>query len=128
MKKFKMKKNQHTFTCPIGGALNVFAGRWKPEILWHLGKEKMRFNQLQRAIGSVSQKMLTQQLRELERDGLIIRTQYQQIPPRVDYECSDLAKSLVPLFSKLEQWSQTHANDVNKAQQAYDKKTLALQS
>lgn len=118
-----MTKKKHQFSCPIGGALNVFAGRWKPEILWHLVDGHMRFNQLQRSIGDVSQKMLTQQLRELERDGLIKRTQYQEIPPRVEYDRTDLAKSLVPIFEKLEKWSNTHGADVLKAQQRYDRKS-----
>jgi len=115
-----MTKKKHLFSCPIGGALNVFAGRWKPEILWHLGDGHMRFNQLQRSIGDVSQKMLTQQLRELERDGLVKRTQYPEIPPRVEYERTDLAKSLVPIFDTLEKWSDKHGGAVIKAQQNYD--------
>ncbi|VAV90033.1 Transcriptional regulator, HxlR family, partial [hydrothermal vent metagenome] len=106
---------------PIGGALAVFAGRWKPEILWHLKDQPLRFNQLLRAIGGVSQKMLTQQLRQLERDGLIIRTQYPQIPPRVEYTCTQLADSLSPIFEALETWNQTHRQSISKAQQTYDK-------
>ncbi|MCV6637068.1 helix-turn-helix domain-containing protein [Candidatus Albibeggiatoa sp. nov. NOAA] len=107
-------------SCPIGGTLNVFAGRWKPEILWHLKDEKMRFNQLQKSIGAVSQKMLTQQLRELERDGLVKRTQYPEIPPRVEYECTDLAKSLEPIFEVLVQWHDKYGDEVRQAQQRYD--------
>ncbi|MEK7992064.1 MAG: helix-turn-helix domain-containing protein [Thiotrichaceae bacterium] len=117
-----MAIKKHVFSCPIGGALNVFAGRWKPEILWHLKDERMRFNQLQRSIGEISQKMLTQQLRELERDGLVKRTQYPEIPPRVEYECTDLARSLKPVFEKLVQWSETHKEAVIQAQQIYDNK------
>ena len=83
----------------------------------------MRFNALQRSIGSVSQKMLTQQLRELERDGLVRRTQYPEIPPRVEYECTDLAKSLVPIFDVLEKWSDKHRADIIKAQRRYDRKS-----
>ena len=96
-----MAKHQHNFSCPIGNTLGIIAGRWKPEILWHLKGEVMRFNQLQRAIGSVSQKMLTQQLRELQRDGLVVRTQYEEIPPRVEYALTDLADSLKPLFESI---------------------------
>ncbi len=115
-----MTKKMHSFSCPIGGALNVFAGRWKPEILWHLKKGHLRFNQLQRSIGEVSQKMLTQQLRELARDGLVKRTQFQEIPPRVEYESTELAKSLEPLFDALVKWNDTHESDVIEAQQKYD--------
>ncbi len=118
----RMRKKKHQFSCPIGGALDVFAGRWKPEILWHLGDGPIRFNQLQRSIGDVSQKMLTQQLRELERDGLVKRTQYPEIPPRVEYDRTQLAKSLVPIFDRLEKWNDTHGAAIIKAQQKYDRK------
>ncbi|NQY26357.1 MAG: helix-turn-helix transcriptional regulator [Piscirickettsiaceae bacterium] len=116
-----MTKQKHVFSCPIGGTLNVFAGRWKPEILWHLKTGYMRFNQLQRAIGDVSQKMLTQQLRELERDGLIKRTQYPEIPPRVEYQYTELAKTLQPIFTALLKWNDKHNSAVIKAQKEYDK-------
>jgi DNA-binding HxlR family transcriptional regulator len=115
-----MTKKKHQFACPIRGTLNVFAGRWKSEILWHLKGGCMRFNQLQRSIGEVSQKMLTQQLRELERDGLVKRTQYPEIPPRVEYEYTDLANSLVPIFDTLVEWSNKHYGSVSKARQKYD--------
>ncbi len=116
-----MSKNKHIFSCPIGGALSVFAGRWKPEILWHLKNGPVRFNQLLRLIEGVSQKMLTQQLRELQRDGLVTRTQYEEIPPRVEYACTKLADSLVPIFDELEEWNKTHHHHVRKAQKKYDK-------
>ncbi len=115
-----MAKHQHNFSCPIGNTLGIIAGRWKPEILWNLKDEKMRFNQLQRAIGGVSQKMLTQQLRELQRDGLVVRTQYEEIPPRVEYRLTELADSLKPLFESIVNWSDEHADEIYKARLAYD--------
>ncbi len=117
-----MTRNKDLSSCPIGGALDVFAGRWKPEILWYLKGDRMRFNQLQRAIGTVSQKMLTQQLRDLERDGLVKRTQYPEIPPRVEYECTDLANSLASIFDALVIWGDVHGAEVAKAQRRYDKR------
>ncbi len=117
-----MSENKHILVCPVGDALNVFSGRWKPEILWHLKQGTLRFNQLRRAIGAVSQKMLTQQLRELERDGLVVRTQFQEIPPRVEYARTDLASSLEPIFLALEQWRDAHADDLSAARKKYDRK------
>ena len=116
-----MVKKNYLFSCPIGGALSVFAGRWKPEILWHLKDGCMRFNQLRKAIAEVSQKMLTQQLRELERDGLVKRTQYPEIPPRVEYEYTELAKTLIPIFDILITWSDKNGPEVIKSQQRYEK-------
>ena len=72
-----MAKIKHIHSCNIGETLELFSGKWKSEILWHLKNDKTQFNQLLKSIDGVSQKMLTQQLRELERDGLIERTQYE---------------------------------------------------
>lgn len=115
-----MNKDNHQFSCPIGATLDIIAGKWKPEILWHLTDETMRFNQLQRAIGNVSQKMLTQQLRELQRDGLILRKQYEEIPPKVEYSSTKLAQSLKPLFNDLIEWSSTHIEEINKSRNKHD--------
>lgn len=115
-----MAKKIHLSSCPIGGALDVFAGRWKPEILWHLKDKSVRFNQLKKSMESISQKMLTQQLRALERDGLVKRTQYKEIPPRVEYEYTDLAKSLSDIFDALVMWGDENEDLITKARRQYD--------
>ena len=115
-------QEENNFSCPIGGTLNVIAGRWKPEIIWNLQEGPVRFNQLLRAIGRVSQKMLTQQLRELVRDGLVIRTQYPEIPPRVEYRQTHLAKSLKPVFEALIEWSDKNAEEVERARLDFNSK------
>ena len=116
-----MSNRKHETSCPIANTLNVFAGKWKPEILWHLKNERMRFNALHRAIGVVSQKMMAQQLRELERDGLVKRIQLQTIPPHVEYEATDAVKTLEPIFEILENWYTENGAKVEKAQKKYDK-------
>ncbi|MEO0437310.1 MAG: helix-turn-helix domain-containing protein [Pseudomonadota bacterium] len=114
-------KKQPAPSCPIAQTLAVFAGKWKPEILWSLKDERMRFNQLQRAVDGVSQKMLAQQLRELERDGLVKRIQLKTIPPHVEYEATDLIQTLTPVFEKLEQWFVDNGKAVRKARTTYKK-------
>ena len=114
-----MSKEKRIPSCPIREALVVFTGPWKPEILWHLKDSCMRFNQLHRAIGAVSQKMLAQQLRELQRDGLVKRTQYDTIPPHVEYEATDLVKTLEPIFDALEKWNKDNGATVQKAREQY---------
>jgi len=114
-----MNKEENTPSCPIADALGVFAGKWKPEILWHLKDECMRFNQLHRSIGAVSQKMLAQQLRELERDGLVKRIEYNKIPPHVEYEATDLVKTLEPIFDALEKWNKENGATVLEAKKKY---------
>jgi len=106
--------------CPIGGSINIFCGKWKPEILYFLNQSPRRFNELRRLIPKITQRMLTQQLRELERDGVINRQQYLEIPPKVIYSMTDLGLSLIPIFEKLEQWSGKNMKKVEKARGLYD--------
>ncbi|MFC4727176.1 winged helix-turn-helix transcriptional regulator, partial [Coralloluteibacterium thermophilus] len=85
-------------------ALAVFGGKWKLEILWLLSQRMHRFNALRRAIPGVTQHMLTAQLRELERDGLVRRTVHPEVPPRVEYEITDEALRLRPVFAAIIEW------------------------
>jgi len=86
-------------------AVNLFSGRWKLEILWLLNQRVYRFNELRRAIPGVTQHMLTAQLRELERDGLVRRTVYPEVPPRVEYELTEDARRLEPVFEAILTWA-----------------------
>jgi DNA-binding HxlR family transcriptional regulator len=86
--------------------LRCIGGRWKMPILAHLsGEESMRFSDLERAIPRASQKMLTQHLRELERDGIVTRTVYPEVPPKVEYRLTDQGKGLRPVFLSLLDWA-----------------------
>ncbi len=99
------KKTQKETDCPLAPALAVFAGQWKPEILWHVGTGgAKRFGEIRRLIPAISPKMLTQQLKQLERDGLVTRTQYHEIPPRVEYAVTDLYRTLVPILGAIHKW------------------------
>ncbi len=116
-----MARKEPTHACPIGGTLQVFSGRWKPEIIWQLRQGPIRFNQLLREIDGVSQKMLTQQLRELERDGLVQRTQFEEIPPRVEYNATELTRSLEPIFTLLIEWHNENGRTVEGARRKYQR-------
>jgi len=89
-------------------ALATLAGKWKGEILWQLAQHKRRFGELRKSIPGVTQHMLTTQLRDLEADGLITRTVYPEMPPRVEYEITPAAEALRPVFDELLKWSQAH--------------------
>ena len=90
----------------VEAALHMLEGRWKMVILFHLfDRQVLRFSELERAIPGVSQKMLTQQLRELERDGLVDRTIYPQIPPKVEYQLTDWGEALCPTLDSLLEWA-----------------------
>ena len=90
--------------CPAEVTLGVIGGRWKVLILYHLFDGVKRFSELQRALPGVTQKMLTQQLRELEGDGIVSRTVYPQVPPRVEYAMTPLGKTLQPVVKAMCRW------------------------
>lgn len=91
-------------TCPAERTLAVIGGRWKILILWHLFQGTRRFNQLHRGIKGVSQKVLTQQLREMERDGVVHRQVFAEVPPKVEYSLTPLGESLRPVVEAMCQW------------------------
>jgi DNA-binding HxlR family transcriptional regulator len=82
----------------------VIGGKWKPLILWYLGDNIVRFGELQKGLPGVNAKMLTKQLRELEEDGVINRTVYPEVPPRVEYSITDFGKTLIPILQALCTW------------------------
>lgn len=88
--------------------LDVIGGKWKPLILYLLKDSTLRFSELQRGIEGITQKMLTQQLRELEHDGLVKRKVYPQVPPRVEYSITEYGKTLDPIFRTMNLWGKTH--------------------
>jgi DNA-binding HxlR family transcriptional regulator len=97
-------KNGKTYHCPVEAALDVIGGKWKPLILWALGDNVLRFGELQKGLPGVNAKMLTKQLRELEKDGVIRRTVYPEVPPRVDYAITEFGETLIPVLQALCNW------------------------
>ena len=91
--------------CPIKTAIDVINGKWKHRILMELTEGPVRYNQLADRIGSVSPKVLTQQLRELEADGLVSRTVYPEVPPRVEYALTDMGESIFSIFFAMRRWA-----------------------
>ena len=94
--------------CPVTGLVQLIGGKWKPVILYCLRSEKRRFGEIAARIPDLSRKVLTDQLKELEEDGLLTRKQYNEIPPRVEYELTALGKSLTPLLNEMEKWGTEH--------------------
>lgn len=97
-----------TNNCPLTSALLLISGRWKLIILWQLKDGARRFTELQKAIPHSSKKMLSQQLREMEVDGLIARKRFAENPPRVDYWLTELGESLLPVLKELYAWGEAH--------------------
>lgn len=90
--------------CPVESTLSFLDGKWKGVILFHLMDGKLRFNELRRKLPSITQRMLTKQLRELEDAGILSRTVFPVVPPRVDYELTAAGRSLEPVIRALAEW------------------------
>lgn len=98
---------------PVNVTLKVIGGKWKPLLLWLISQNTMRFSELQKSMPGVTQKMLTQQLRELELDGLVKRTVYPVVPPKVEYSLTDYGKTLHPVLESMAIWGETHAKRIS---------------
>ena len=103
------------YQCSMELTLDLIGGKWKALILWHLGENTLRFSELRKALPQVTQKMLTQQLRELEECGLVNRFIYTQIPPKVEYSLTVAGKSLLPVLTALCQWGQGYADEAESS-------------
>jgi DNA-binding HxlR family transcriptional regulator len=101
--------------------LDVIGGKWKGVLLFHLLNGSKRFNQLRRLLPDVTQRMLTLQLRELEEDGLISRTVYAQVPPKVEYSLTEFGETLQPLLLMMKEWGQDYADKVREFKTAAHK-------
>jgi DNA-binding HxlR family transcriptional regulator len=120
-----MAKREHIDgPCPVGRALEVFGGKWKSQILYCLNTNgKHRFSELQKLIPKVSQKMLTQQLRELESDGLVSRRNFEEATPKVEYSRTKLSLTVIPIFEAITKWEEKHMDEVNDARTKNEKKS-----
>ena len=97
------------YYCPVEVSLDKIGGKWKPLILWHLRPKIRRFGELKRLIPTITEKMLTEKLRELESDGLVHREVYRVVPPRVEYSLTSYGQSLKPILEQLCDWGKRHS-------------------
>ena len=108
-----MRKPRHssfdcTPGCSVEAAISLIDGKWKCVILFHLLEGTARFSEIRRRVGGATQRTLTNQLRELEADGLIVRTVYAQVPPKVEYGLSELGQSMTPVLRSLKRWGDSN--------------------
>ncbi len=97
-------ENKEEVKCPVSAMLELIGGKWKPIILYCLRSDTRRFGEIAVRIPNISRKVLTDQLKELEEDRLVVRVKFHETPPRVEYSLSELGKSLAPLLSEMEKW------------------------
>lgn len=108
------------YQCSMELTLDLIGGKWKALILWNLGQDTLRFSELKKTLPKITQKMLTQQLRELETSGLVKRFIYRQVPPKVEYSLTPEGKSLIPILDTLCEWGQNYAETSEKNEMVED--------
>ena len=104
----------HKKSCPVSNALKILGGKWKINIIFHLSQKTTRFGELRRLLGNITQQMLSKQLREMERDKLIIRKVYDIVPPKVEYSLTELGKSSLPILNSLHHWGKSKKRTIDK--------------
>lgn len=106
--------------CPVRSILDRVGDKWGAQIISHLASGTTRFNELKRQIEGISQRMLTETLRKLERDGLLTRTVYPSIPPKVEYSLTPLGETLVPIIRELVMWAKANSAVIKASREQYD--------
>lgn len=102
------------YHCALDITAAFIGGKWKAVVLWYLRKDKKRFSELKEVIPDITDKMLSLQLRSLEDDGLVTRTVYPEVPPRVEYELTKAGKSLIPVLEAMAEWGRNKARKDGK--------------
>jgi DNA-binding HxlR family transcriptional regulator len=95
------------FHCAMDVTMHFIGGKWKTVVLWYLRKDKKRFGELKKQIPDITEKMLSLQLKTLEEDGIVKRTIYAEVPPRVEYEMTDFGRTLIPMLEEIALWGRT---------------------
>lgn len=113
-----MKICENGYSCPIEATIDLIGGKWKSLILWHLTGRTRRYNEFRKLIPAATPKMLTQQLRDLEEDGLIIRTVYPVVPPKVEYSLSEFGESLVPVLDAMCSWGNGYLQGMGRREKS----------
>ncbi len=106
-----MNQVDKKYNCPVSATIGLIGGKYKSLILWHLTDKTIRFSELKKLVPDATPKMFTQQLRELERDGLLQRTVYPVVPPKVEYSLTSKGRSLYPILEAMFLWGSTELKD-----------------
>jgi DNA-binding HxlR family transcriptional regulator len=107
-----MRNELYQYGCPVEATLDVIGGKWKGVILYKLLEQPRRFSELKRELPTITQRMLTLQLRELEEDGIVHREIYKEIPPRVEYSLTEFGKTLKPILIAMLTWGDQYTNQI----------------
>lgn len=108
-KEFEVQMKGQTYFCAMDLTMSFIGGKWKAIVLWYLKNGRKRFGELRKLVPGISEKMLSLQLRELEKDGIVKRTVFPEIPPRVEYELTEEGKTLIPTLNAIAEWGRGKA-------------------
>jgi DNA-binding HxlR family transcriptional regulator len=108
-KEYEVRMNGRAYTCAMDLTMSYIGGKWKTVVLWYLRNAPKRFGELRRLVPGISEKMLSLQLRELESDGIVTRTVFPEVPPRVEYELTAEGRSLIPALDAIAAWGREKA-------------------
>ncbi len=124
METINLHGNVYASNCPTRQILDRIGDKWTALVIGLLEEDTMRFSQIKKRIGGISQKMLTQTLRNLERDGLVTRTVYAEVPPRVEYSLTPLGETLITPLAVIREWAENNINEVVDSQHSYDQSNV----
>ena len=124
-KEYELKLRGQTFHCALDVTMNYIGGKWKTVVIWYLRKDKKRFGELKKHIPDITEKMLSLTLRQLESDGLVERTVFAEVPPRVEYSLTAQGKSLLPLVEEMAAWGRKKTKDEGQMVEVNRKKSLS---
>ena len=110
----KIIYKEKEYACSFEFAMNMVSGKWKAMVLWHLRDDTLRYSEIRKILGKITQKMLTQTLRDLESNQLITRKVYPVVPPKVEYTITKHGKKLIPIFMSLSQWGDEVGADIGE--------------
>lgn len=114
--------NGKEFHCAMDITMRYIGGKWKTVVLWYLKKDKKRFSELKKLIPNITEKMLSLQLKELEKDGIVNRKLFMEVPPRVEYSLTFFGKTLIPMLEEIAKWGRGQAESKGKLIDKVDKK------
>ena len=122
-----LRGNVYDATCPTRMILDRIADKWTVLIVSQLADGTYRFGEIRRKVGGISPKVLTQTLRALERDGILVRRIYASVPPKVEYSLTPLGRTLTELFTAVQDWAETHIESVVDAQKRFDQRSEEIE-
>lgn len=118
-KEYIIKIKNKTYHCALDITMDFIGGKWKSILLWYLRKDRKRFGELKKLIPEITEKMLSLQLRELEKDGIISRKVYAEVPPRVEYFLTDEGKTIIPAIEALAKWGLDRAKKYGERKELF---------